>query len=93
MRSYSIEMKTVDAFICTLEPYYCLIYVPFNKPIIMLAGTRLEGRLDPQKQDALGLIEISPKFKWSQTGNPLLQSGMFIQKLYWVPLTCTMLCT
>lgn len=42
------EFQSVDAFLCTHASSMCELYLPFGKPIIVVASTRFEiGRHDP----------------------------------------------
>jgi hypothetical protein len=36
------EMNTVDAYLCTHATSLCELYMPFNKPLVLIASTRYE---------------------------------------------------
>jgi hypothetical protein len=44
------EFNSVDAFLCTHASSMCELYMPFGKPIIVVASTRFEiGRYEPKR--------------------------------------------
>ena len=58
----NLDMKTVNAFICTLPVAMCEAFLPFNKSIIIIATIRYEqGRPEPHKWRQLNqnLLTIS----------------------------------
>jgi hypothetical protein len=39
---------------CTFDPHYCMLYIPFNKPIIAIFAFRLDGHHLATEQDTKG---------------------------------------
>ena len=68
------EMKSVDSFVCFHPSAMCELFMPFNKPIFVIASTRYElGRFTPHRWEKWNenLIQISKDDRNVVAGNNL----------------------
>jgi hypothetical protein len=93
------ELLSVDAFVCTHADSLCEIFMPFNRPLIVISSTRYEiGRLEANnwKRWNHNLQKIAAQSEWNSIGSNNHYDRTYMQyftdlseqQLFYLPNLC-----
>jgi len=73
-----VIFNDIDAILCLHATSMCELYMPFNKPMIVIASTRFDiGRYDHNNKDALSLWIKNIKLIASKSHNVIAANNMY----------------